>query len=65
MANQAVSEPLGVPDWHFDVKPVDQQNARTVQDHLSSLTGIKVGRAPAIRWAVAYVAGKLSRGEEL
>jgi hypothetical protein len=63
--NPRVSAPLGVPDWHFDVKPEDQSNAEAVQAHLSGLTGIKVGRAPAVRWAVAYVAGKLSRGEEL
>lgn len=57
--------PATVPDWHFDVKPEDNGNATVVQDHLSSLSGLSVGRAPAVRWAVAYVAGKIARGEEL
>lgn len=53
----------GVPDWHFDVGAEDNRNAEVIQDHLATLSGVRVGRAPAVRWAVARLARMIESGE--
>lgn len=50
--------------WHLDVTADEEKQVQEIAEHLSRVTGVRVSRAAAIRWAVARTRRRIDESPE-